>query len=208
MTAKTVKKGFVLPVTENQVLYTSVKRNNLKDKTKPAKYYAMIHHSARASLTTLADRLSQMSALSKGDVNSVLTNLIDVICEKLRNGNIVELGNLGNIYIGVRSKGETTAKEVTSTSIKSAHIRFLAGSELRTTLKSLSYLKLDDAVAATSNGGSTSGGSTGGSTSGGSTSGSSTSGGSTSGGSTSGGSTGGSTSGGSSDGGGALKPKQ
>jgi predicted histone-like DNA-binding protein len=199
MTTKTAKKGFVLPVTENQVLYTSVKRNNLRDKTKPAKYYAMVHHSARASLTTLAERLAQMSALSKGDVNSVLTNLIDVICEKLRNGNIVELGNLGNMYIGVRSKGVATAKEVTAANIKSAHIRFLAGEELKTTLKSLSYLKLDDAIAGTSGGNTTGGSTTGGSTSGGSTSGGSTDGGSTS---------GGSTSGGSSDGGGALKPKQ
>jgi len=203
MATKTVKKGYVLPVTENQVLYSTVKHANLKDKSKPAKYYALVHHSARASLTTLAERLAQMSALSKGDVNSVLTNLIDVICEKLRNGNIIELGNLGSLYLRLKSKGEATAKDVNASSITSAHIRFRVGDDLQTTLKSLSYTKLDDAVAAAS------GTSTGGTGNGGSTNGGSTSGGSTSGGSTSGGSTsGGSTSGGSSDGGGALKPEK
>jgi len=49
MATKTVKKGYVLPVTENQVLYSTVKHANLKDKSKPAKYYALVHHSARAS---------------------------------------------------------------------------------------------------------------------------------------------------------------
>ena len=199
MATKTVKKGYVLPLTENQVFYSTVKRVNLKDKTKPAKYYALMHHSARASLTTLSERLAQMSALSKGDVNSVLTNLIDVICEKLRNGNIIELGNLGTLYLGLTSKGEATAKDVNASSIKSAHIRFRVGDDLKTTLKSLSYTKLDDAIAAASG---TSTGGTGGSTSGGSTTGGSTSGGSTTGGNT----TGGSTSGGSSDGGGSLTP--
>ena len=60
MATKTVKKGYVLPVTENQVLYSTVKHANLKDKSKPAKYYALVHHSARASLSTLAERLAQM----------------------------------------------------------------------------------------------------------------------------------------------------
>ncbi len=148
-TNKTKKKTYVLPVTENQVFYAAVKRQNLHDRSKPKLYYAQVHHSGRASLTTLQDRITQMSALSKGDVQSVLSNLIEVILGELRNGRIVEIGDLGSLYVSVCSKGAASEKELTSAAIKSAHINFRAGADLKKLMNSLSYLKLsEDAGAA------------------------------------------------------------
>jgi predicted histone-like DNA-binding protein len=141
---KAVKKTFVLPITENQVFYTTVKKHNLRDKTKAPLYYAQVHHAGRASLVTLQSRLCQMSSLSKGDVQSVLSNLMDVIMDLLREGKIIELGQLGNMYISVRSKGMEVEKDFSSANIKGAHIRFVAGTDLKQLMKSLSYLKLSE----------------------------------------------------------------
>jgi predicted histone-like DNA-binding protein len=175
--SKTKKKTYAIPITENQVFYSTVKRPNPKDKNKTALYYAQVHHSARATLSTLQDRLTQMSALSRGDVQSVLSNLLDVIKEQLRNGRIVELGELGSLYIGINSKGVANEKDFTSAQIKSGHINFRAGKDLKSVMKSLSFLKLSEDTGATTSdtksggksdgtGSGNSGGSTGGNTGG------------------------------------------
>ena len=143
-----VKKSYIMPIVENKVFYVPVEKINPLDKQKAKKWYAAVRHSGRATIDTLKNIISGRSSLSRGDVASVIDNLIDVIVMQLRNGRIVELGDLGTLHISVRSKGADKKTDLTSANISRAYIRYRPGEILKESLSSLSFMRLGDAASA------------------------------------------------------------
>jgi predicted histone-like DNA-binding protein len=75
-------------------------------------------------LDGLADLVSKFSSLSKGDVHSVLINLLEAIPNELLDGKVVKLVKLDSLSLNVDSDGVATAKEVTGDLVKSVHVVF------------------------------------------------------------------------------------
>ena len=68
--------------------------------------------------------------------------LEDVITDALKGGEIVRLGDLGTLQIGISSKGAVTEEEYDASLIKKARINFRPGLALAGILTGLTYKKV------------------------------------------------------------------
>jgi predicted histone-like DNA-binding protein len=121
------------------IKFKTIPRKNPLDITAPAKYYAAVTANGSVDFETLAEMISEQSALSETDCLAVLDRLETNIVRELRQGRIVRLGKLGNFQISLSSKGFVTEDEVTIDAIRSSRILFRPAKKLRTLLKNLSF---------------------------------------------------------------------
>ncbi len=103
-----------------------------------SKFYATVATRGTIDLNGLADLCSKFSSLSRGDVYSVLLNLVEAVPAQLLDGKMVKLGNLGSLSLNVDGDGVATAEEVTGDIVKAVHIVFRPTQELRDQLDNFS----------------------------------------------------------------------
>jgi nucleoid DNA-binding protein len=72
----------------------------------------------------------------------VLVALEDVITDALKSGEIVRLGDLGTLQIGISSKGAATEDDYSESLITKARINFRPGSALAGMLSNLTFAKV------------------------------------------------------------------
>jgi len=116
-----------------------VERVNPQDVAAPRKFYAQAIASGKTDLDRLAYLISNQSTVRKADCKAVLEAFVHNMEDEMRQGRIVELGDLGNFQIGVSSRGEDTAEDVSENSVRSAHYNFRPGRTLRNSLRTLRY---------------------------------------------------------------------
>ena len=121
------------------IKYKTIPRKNPQDITAPAKYYAAVTANGSVDFETLAEMISEQSALSETDCLAVLDRLETNIVRELRQGRIVRLGKLGNFQVSLSSTGFETEEEVSVEAITSSRILFRPAKKLRTLLKNLSF---------------------------------------------------------------------
>ena len=80
--------------------------------------------------------------VTKADVYAVLVSLEDVVKEAIQNGEIVRLGDLCTLQVGLSGKGTLTEEEYEDTLIKKARINFRPGPVLAGALTSLKFTKV------------------------------------------------------------------
>ena len=68
--------------------------------------------------------------------------LTQEISNATQNGETVHLGDLGYFHITLPGKGAKDTKSVTSTDIKEARLRFVAGNEIENSLRSAKFEKI------------------------------------------------------------------
>ena len=125
------------------IKYKTLQRKNPRDLTAPAKYYAAVTADGSVDFDTLAEMISEQSALSETDCLAVL-NILEVnIVRELRQGRIVRLGKLGNFQISLSSTGFSTAAEVSAEAITSARVLFRPARKMRNLLKNLSFRSIN-----------------------------------------------------------------
>lgn len=121
------------------VMYRTLPRKNPRDMAAPEKYYAAVVANGSVDFDTLAEMISEQSALSETDCLAVLNILETNIVRELKQGRIVRLGKLGNFQISLSSDGYVTEDEVSSESITKARILFRPARKMRDLLKNLSF---------------------------------------------------------------------
>ena len=124
------------------VTYSVVPRINPRDKEAAPKYYARAQASGDVNIREMSERIQQTCTVTKADVQAVLIALEDVIIDALKSGEIVRLGDLGALQIGLSSKGAETEEDYTPSLIKKARINYRPGVALSGILTSLSYSKV------------------------------------------------------------------
>ena len=124
------------------VTYSVSPRINPREKDEAPKYYAHVQASGEASIREMAERIQQTCTVHKSDVFAVLVALEDVITEALKSGEIVRLGDLGSLQIGISSKGAVTEEDFSDSLIKKARINFRPGSALMGALSNLTFAKV------------------------------------------------------------------
>ncbi len=117
----------------------AIPRKNPIDSAAPPKFFAHAIKAGLVDLERLAWLVSNQCTVRESDCYAVLLALEHNILDEMRQGNVVQLGQLGNFQVGVRSQGSETAEEVTSYSVKSAHMNFRPGKRLRKMLTNLDY---------------------------------------------------------------------
>ena len=124
------------------VTYSVSPRINPRDKEAAPKYYGHVQASGDISLREMSERIQQTCTVHKSDVFAVLVALEDVITEALKGGEIVRLGDLGTLQIGISSKGAVTEEDFSDALIHKARINFRPGSALMGALTNLTFAKV------------------------------------------------------------------
>lgn len=118
----------------------------------------------------VADQLSILSTVTRGDTYAVIENLGLVLSNYMGQGRTVKIDGVGTFYYTASSakRGVATAEEVTASLINGVRVRFLPeverSSSNQVTTRSMVNTKIawEEWGKSSSNGGSTGGGNTGG----------------------------------------------
>ena len=124
------------------VTYSVSPRINPRDKEAAPKFYGHVQASGDIDIREMSERIQATCTVHKSDVFAVLVALEDVITEALKSGEIVRLGDLGSLQIGISSKGAETEEDFSDALIKKARINFRPGTALVGVLSNLTYSKV------------------------------------------------------------------
>lgn len=111
----------------------------ISGKDRKENYYAHAQYDGVTHLDDIAQMVEQISAISTGDVLSVLNTLGKIVAVELANGRIVDLGDLGRIRLSLRSKGMSKPEEVKHETIQSTRAIFVPGQAIRHKQQHLSF---------------------------------------------------------------------
>lgn len=100
-------------------------------KERKENYYARAQYDGVTKLEDIAQLVERISAISVGDVLSVLNTLGTIISTELANGRIVDLGDLGRLRLSLRAKGVAKPEEVKRETILATRAVFVPGPALR-----------------------------------------------------------------------------
>jgi predicted histone-like DNA-binding protein len=123
-----------------KMYYKMIKRANPQARTEE-KWYASPVMTGKVSKADLAKEVVNLSSLSRGDVSSVIENLIDVMPKYLLMGKSVNLGELGTLRISFGSEGVENETDFNTSKIKGVKIVFTPGVELKKQLTAIKFEK-------------------------------------------------------------------
>ena len=124
------------------VTYSVVPRYNPSQKDMPPKYYAQAQARGDVNVREMAERIQSTCTVTKADVYAVLVALEDVIVEALQNGEIVRLGELCTLQVGLSGKGALSEDDYEASLIKRAKVNFRPGIAIAGMLSSLNFTKV------------------------------------------------------------------
>jgi len=116
-------------------------RRNPVDPSAPKKYYASPVYNGKITKKEIADDLVLISSLSRGDISSVIENLLDSVPKFMLRGYSVQLGELGTLRISFSSEGVDNPDDFTVAMVKGKRIVFTPGPAFRDILNRLSIEK-------------------------------------------------------------------
>lgn len=126
-----------------------VRQDNRRKGTKL--WYGKAYPVATADLDYLADRIQAACSMKKSDVYAYLTELIDTIGRKIKNGYKVQLGELGYFSLGIKTKGAVTEDKFNiRENVSKVTVRFetknnvVNGVTTRAIFNNVSYKKIDN----------------------------------------------------------------
>lgn len=124
--------------------YRLVKRPDMrKDAAEGAKlFYAQVSSQQKIKFEKLCDMISMRSTAFTGDVMLVIEGLLSVMQERLEEGDVVQMGRLGNFRMVAGSKGVETEKDFTTALFNNARIVFSPGVMLTEIKKNASFEKI------------------------------------------------------------------
>ena len=125
---------------ERSVAYSLVRRRDFKDPNGNEKlFYAQAQARGEMGIREIGQRLEHMCTVTYADIMAVLCALPSVIRQGLASGEIVRLGDVGCLQIGLKSKGAKTEKEFTTSLIEKARFRFRPGKDMSDLVASLNF---------------------------------------------------------------------
>ena len=124
------------------VTYSLVQLKNPRNKMASPLYYAKAQARGVADIRSISDRIEVMCTVTRADVVAVLTALETCVSDCLANGEIVRLGDLGSLQIGLSSKGAPTKGEFNSSMIEKSRILFRPGETLSKMQHTLSFKRV------------------------------------------------------------------
>lgn len=120
--------------------YTIMARKNLLKPDEAPKYYAVARSGRKVSVKEVCKRISERSSYSKGELEGCIGEFLLETVNVLEEGNIVQMGDLGNFRMSLKTGIPTkTAKEFNASCIEKGKVLFFPGNDLRKLCKALDY---------------------------------------------------------------------
>ena len=111
-----------------------VERGNPRDPQQPNKWYLVQNSKGYVDTDQICQDILELSALSPGDVKSVIENLKLVIQKRLDAGYSVRLEKFGSFRTSVSSEGTITPQELTVHKTKPIRLVFTPAAQLKDVL--------------------------------------------------------------------------
>ena len=121
------------------IQYSVSQRVDPREPEVAGKFYAQAQAKGIANLEELAEKISYSTTMTRGDVKGVLAALEDEISERLLNGEIVQLGDVGTFRVTLQSKGAVSAEDFYASNITRANVAFRASNRLKAQLASANF---------------------------------------------------------------------
>jgi len=99
------------------------------------RFLAKIAQDDMPDIWNIADKIAETSALSKGDIVSVLLQYETVLEWAFFEGNPIQLGRMGRLVPGFTAKAINTKEEVDASTIKRIYVRFAPSKKFSRKLK-------------------------------------------------------------------------
>jgi predicted histone-like DNA-binding protein len=115
-----------------------IQRKNPQD-IADVKWYLTQETVGSVGFHDIAKEIEQRSALSLGDVQSVLSNMVEVLPVFLKLGQSVKLEGFGTFRISVTSEGLAAADDLSTRQVKGVKIIFLPSTELKRNIGDVSF---------------------------------------------------------------------
>ena len=107
-------------------------RKNLLKPSEAPKYYAVARSGRKVTVKEVCKRITERSSYSKGELEGCIGEFLLEIVNVLDEGNIVQMGDLGNFRMSIKTGTPTdTAKEFKASCIDKGKVLFYPGSDLR-----------------------------------------------------------------------------
>lgn len=120
--------------------YIIMSRKNLLKPEEAPKYYAVARSGRKVTVKEVCKRISERSSYSKGELEGSIGEFLLEIVNVLSEGNIVQMGDLGNFRMSLKTGTPTqTEKEFKASCIDKGKVLFHPGNDLRKLCKSLDY---------------------------------------------------------------------
>ena len=125
--------------------YHLVKRPDMrKDAAEGSKlFYAQVRSLKKLDFNKLCDLIAVRSTAFIGDVMLVIEGLLSVMEERLEEGDVIQMGRLGNFRMVAGSKGTENEKDFNVSLFNKARIVFSPGTMLNEIRKNAKYEKMD-----------------------------------------------------------------
>lgn len=121
-------------------MYYSVRRRwNYIDRSKPAKFFPYPRYTGKITLRHLAGNIAKASSLTRGDVESVILNLVDEITDHLKDGKCIQLDEFCSLRLSFKAEGADTNAEANHHLIKKLKLVFTPGKALMRQLKDVHF---------------------------------------------------------------------
>ena len=120
--------------------YKLVERANPQNR-KESKWYASPVNEGKITQKAIAADIVDLSSLSRGDVVSVIENLLDTIPRYLLMGKSVNLGSLGTMRLSFKSEGTSDPSKFNSKAISNIKVVFTPSTDLKEKLNKISFEK-------------------------------------------------------------------
>lgn len=113
------------------VPFKKIKRKDPRGINEDKYYPQLVTLGQSTDLDNIAYTMKEMSSLSLGDIQSVLTNFVEAMRAALYNGQSVNIKNFGVFSLGARTSGADTEKDCTAKNIRSVRINFRASTSIK-----------------------------------------------------------------------------
>lgn len=118
-------------------------------------FYAQVRSLKKLDFNKLCDLIAVRSTAFIGDVMLVIEGLLSVMEERLEEGDVIQMGRLGNFRMVAGSKGTENEKDFNVSLFNKARIVFSPGTMLNEIRRNAKYEKMDtETVTPTTEGGS------------------------------------------------------
>lgn len=123
--------------------YKFVERRNPSKPAAPKKLYASPVKVGTKTITSLSMDIANVSSLNRGDVNNVISNMVEHIPKELLQGKSVSLGELGTLRISFSSEGVESEEDFNTSKIKKVKVIFTPGVLIKNEIKKAKFRKQD-----------------------------------------------------------------
>ncbi|MEG1616692.1 MAG: hypothetical protein RR202_06115 [Bacteroidales bacterium] len=117
------------------IKYTVVQRENPAHREMGKQFLAQVKYTDETTFQQICEMISLRSLMTRSDVETVLSALIQILVVQTMNSRAVQLGEFGSVSLAMRSEPVADPKDFKKANIRGLHYVFAPGAQLRSALQ-------------------------------------------------------------------------